>query len=1682
MTLDPSAHEVFSELYDKHASPKIQSNIDIFDSRHIFEDKDALLDIKPGETRQVNSDQDLYKSDFIFTPKLRNSNSNGVLVSLDGRFEHKLVKKQKLRSSKPEIVILPPGGVARFDVTLTAPPADVLKSGISKFIATGLEIRTDEEVIPIAASYESVQGQLLLAAYNISDHWDTYRNDYEVINNMWFSPTDELNSIFNEYDRMGNDAVRAGKTFFSLNINYHYTHKKYMHNSKLVRRVGRSGDFSVLDMAPLYKVIDVNRFKPNTYKSYSDSSDIAIVGSSGRLRSGPALDDAFDVNKNDPYIDLMVTSTFPSEVVIASVTSCSPWFNVIFKSEGIRKVSGSGSWPVNDVSTNYHRDMFGTSPNPYRGQAVAPPDVNAYSEFIEPFSGATPIARVYHTLTCDNLNFTKQKDAQAEMTFWGCAWKFIENKALITPKGCAPEIKAKASNAIEANVEKNALAAVSSFVEHMYTSTNSLIMRESVQRWEAAVSAWTEYSRLGLNIAATSISAIPVSATETASPPLLVQSKLEIPRVQLSKYPEVVFEDTNLGEASVGWVYVENPTGSEIAFSLTSSELDEEIWIQNNPLSTNSWFTGGGWIMTEKATGTPVLQAGYGRTAHNPDAGHSRSVHGISLLLRGCGRRCAVKGEGTSPTSLFAPIVPTSTENEEGTLYRITKPHTFAISYDAWRPKMVEAYGVTRLGPIFFKPWGDGDHVGGLYIRNEISGLERVTLLGRGITSHLTFDDAQPWLTSAPSVVNYGGKSMLKFAPGTTFDKASTKKKVRIGNYGGGTVAVESFYLSSINAARQGRNWGLSKGFGASFLPHYITMPFPSYGPSSSDGNCQSREFEIVDCELAKTGFVLGPDEHIDIEIAHWPTCEGATMLSSLTFNMIRKEVNWETVSTEGWIEGVSILVGYVASESTLEHCISSNDVFKYDYRLLSLWLVCLIFFTCLTYLYFISLDVLYRHDYMLRFEETWYKPMVCSFNELQLELGHITITNPDVWALEKYARGRALRGIKKAEKSSDGKLLSSSFGNHIFPNNFFGELESGREGSRSAKKAVASPLGVNLDYAKETSVFSAKRTREFEAELTMGTCVTALLKCRGSDIPKGRVSSSEFCSFLAHMNNPLTQLKSEPREEDRMGRDRLSSSLSECSVPTLGKDLIDAIKPTSGKVSFSNGTKGSPTADSNKNNNNAGGNSGFENLNKSLSKEERRAIAAEQQRAAVSEKAERKREAEKQQLAALNKKKEVKAEAARRKEEEEKKREEELEMEELRAQKEAIRQRSLAAESALAESLRAAKAEAERVAEIERKKKELVEEERLRIISKEEKRLAGIKAAREKEKEKIRKNKEDQKRLKEEQRKLKEKQEKLKKEQDAQVKKVKEFILTQKGVAEVQWLISMSGSNDHGIKGLFTSPSDVARFCILNSEFELRREANMDFMVMKAMLPKQQPTPPRPLPASFTPLPQPNRPLPLPLPPPGLPPGINTASSSSALPLPPLRQQISPIGTSTTASPTSTLPYPPSLPSLSLSQQESSTKQSSIIGSSGLVSGANLPSLESLLAGGSSLPNSQRSSSNNLAHRSSSGVSSEDDAILGTDLLGGSDNFNDMMDLLPTDIADVVVEGNSNDMWNTSSSGSASGGLGGLGGLPLVGGSSLLTPSSLMTGLDDVGNRSSNPMISSNKKESPVKRSGLFD
>jgi hypothetical protein len=85
--------------------------------------------------------------------------STGYVFSTDGSYQ-KLLTSRKVGTKKWSI---PPGGVARFKVTLRTPNRRELESDLSSFVATGLALETNHgQALPIILTYSVLLGQLHL--------------------------------------------------------------------------------------------------------------------------------------------------------------------------------------------------------------------------------------------------------------------------------------------------------------------------------------------------------------------------------------------------------------------------------------------------------------------------------------------------------------------------------------------------------------------------------------------------------------------------------------------------------------------------------------------------------------------------------------------------------------------------------------------------------------------------------------------------------------------------------------------------------------------------------------------------------------------------------------------------------------------------------------------------------------------------------------------------------------------------------------------------------------------------------------------------------------------------------------------------------------------------------------------------------------------------------------------------------------------------------------------------------------------------------------------------------------------------------------------------------------------------------------------------------------------------------
>ena len=92
-----------------------------------------------------------------------------VIISCDRKTSRRLSVCSRVNTTANQLqegstVVIPPGGVARFDVRVRSPATRVLEKDITQFVATGLVLSTNlGEVLPIIVSFDALQGKLELS-------------------------------------------------------------------------------------------------------------------------------------------------------------------------------------------------------------------------------------------------------------------------------------------------------------------------------------------------------------------------------------------------------------------------------------------------------------------------------------------------------------------------------------------------------------------------------------------------------------------------------------------------------------------------------------------------------------------------------------------------------------------------------------------------------------------------------------------------------------------------------------------------------------------------------------------------------------------------------------------------------------------------------------------------------------------------------------------------------------------------------------------------------------------------------------------------------------------------------------------------------------------------------------------------------------------------------------------------------------------------------------------------------------------------------------------------------------------------------------------------------------------------------------------------------------------------------
>ena len=124
-------------------------------------------------------------------------------------------------------------------------------------------------------------------------------------------------------------------------------------------------------------------------------------------------------------------------------------------------------------------------------------------------------------------------------------------------------------------------------------------------------------------------------------------------------------------------------------------------------------------------------RSGYGVADHP-------GLHASSVFLHGCGKRCDLRNENNGNDRSNSVIGASASLGIKGN-DAIDSPPAFALGYHSLKEVKVNAHSKAKLGPICFRPPRPDKFNSDVYLKNSLTGLEKVTLKGVGGMEKIAF-------------------------------------------------------------------------------------------------------------------------------------------------------------------------------------------------------------------------------------------------------------------------------------------------------------------------------------------------------------------------------------------------------------------------------------------------------------------------------------------------------------------------------------------------------------------------------------------------------------------------------------------------------------------------------------------------------------------------------------------------------------------------------------------------------------------------------------------------------------------------------------------------------------------------------------------------------------------------------
>lgn len=874
-----------------------------------------------------------YLSNYIGREEVTVDYPCGFLLSADG-YE----KSFRTRKAGKKAWTIPPGGVARFSIAVSAPERSELKNDVTQFVGTGLVLQTNHgQALPIVLTFSALAGQLRLnslidsqdnaqsALTNGQDTTESLKHQHSIFSSTVKVPFTLADSSLDptiNYIRQNRGVLLALESTFR--------HDLYLSGIRSCNRW-----FNVI-LHSNYSLGFINDLDPNKY-----------------LRVEGVENDEMNYSADERLLNRTILPLG----YVTSMLACS-------------QPNGETSFFSCALTWLNNRDR------------IQPPGCGLQEEEAVTQWMSDGAKSVKRRISVDNRIHTAKSNAiqafRDVIAFLSVRYK---NEAHEHGVAESTEAYVPSSHIQKVQHARNMWNEVGSLGLDMLTGQiNAKTIYTAVSndiRSSSAYVAFNESSEIIYRFRQSPL-AIPMSS-------VLVKSKLEFPTLFSGENFEdstgvVDFSTVHVADTAYRYVSIVNPSAMTVRVRLVVvGSVDENIGeglkfvhVQNTPDKHHPWWSGASYWMSDDhgqlilASHNVTVSAGVGAVVSllNP------SLHTMSAFVLGCGNRCGLRneyasngddneyssigsGSGDSSTLIGRPSTGAHSENETPRQkfgMKSPPPFSFArFSNDIY----IEPFGAAELGPVYFRPPGRGNFESHIYIENSITGFEEVKLRGRGGWENLVFLDEVSG--RGGDVELRFGKSALVF-PGSRLQGGTEQrmvpvvKAVTLANHGDIPVDITSVYMAS------------------SEVKHFTNKRRRLSSTSSSIKRCSARGFVLPGCDesfifwgafpwfnvvrnfirnyfsysileprknnvlpvevrsIYKNGFTLQPNQTQNILVLHYPDCIFQTSYSSVIFELggvpqsseNRKDSRQQTFRRRN----VELLVGYDMSVAELRQCL----------------------------------------------------------------------------------------------------------------------------------------------------------------------------------------------------------------------------------------------------------------------------------------------------------------------------------------------------------------------------------------------------------------------------------------------------------------------------------------------------------------------------------------------------------------------------------------------------------------------------------------------------------------------------------------------------------------------------------------------------------------------------------------